>query len=159
MTARIVLITATLIVALMLTMLPLPEMAGPFRPDWVTMVVLYWAIALSPRFGLAVPFIAGLLLDVAQGALLGQNALGMVLAAAFVIHNHQRLRVYPLLQQAVVVAVLLTAKQGLVLWTSGLADRAPDNPWLYFGAPALALVFWPVVFVLLRDLRRRYQVV
>ncbi len=156
--ARIVLVAATLIAALMLAMMPLPEVAQPFRPDWVTMVVLYWAIALSPRFGLAVPFVAGLLLDVAQGALLGQNALGMILAAAFVIHNHQRLRFYPLFQQAIVITVLLAAKQGLVLWTSGLADRAPTDPWLYFGAPALALVFWPVLFVLLRDLRRRYQV-
>jgi len=158
MTARIVWITATLIAALMLTMLPLPEVIEPFRPDWVTMVVLYWAVALAPRFGLAVPFIAGVLLDVAQGTLLGQNALGLILAAAFVIHNHQRLRVYPLFQQALVITVLLAVKQGLVLWTSGLADRAPDNPWPYFGAPALALVFWPVIFVLLRDLRRRYQV-
>ncbi|PSQ91505.1 MAG: rod shape-determining protein MreD [Proteobacteria bacterium SW_6_67_9] len=158
MTARVVAVVATLAVALMLAMLPLPELVQPLRPDWVTMVVLYWAIALQPRFGLAVPFGAGLLLDVAQGTLLGQNALGTLLAAAFVMHHHQRMRVYPLTQQAVVVALLLAAKQALVLWTSGLAGRAPDDPWPFFGGPALALVFWPVVFVLLRDLRRRYQI-
>lgn len=148
----------TLIVALMLVMVPLPDAAEPFRPDWVTMVVLYWAIALPPRFGLTVPWIAGLLLDVARGSLLGQNALGIVLVAAFAIREHQRLRVFPVAQQAVVVTVLLLVKQALVLWISGMAGRAPDNLWLYFASPLLTLVFWPVVFVLLRDVRRRYAV-
>lgn len=151
------LVPGSLIVSLMLVMVPLPEAAEPFRPDWVTMVVLYWAIALPPRFGLALPWIAGLLLDVTRGALLGQNALGVVLVAAFAIREHQRLRQFPIAQQAVVVTVLLLIKQALVLWISGMAGRAPDTLWLYFASPLLALVFWPVVFVLLRDLRRRYQ--
>jgi rod shape-determining protein MreD len=151
------LVPGSLIVSLMLVMVPLPEPAEPFRPDWVTMVVLYWAIALPPRFGLALPWIAGLLLDVTRGALLGQNALGVVLVAAFAIREHQRLRQFPIAQQAVVVTLLLLVKQALVLWISGMAGRAPDTLWLYFASPLLALVFWPVVFVLLRDLRRRYQ--
>ena len=147
----------SLIVALMLVMVPLPEGTEPFRPDWVTMVVLYWAIALPPRFGLTVPWVAGLLLDVTRGALLGQNALGVVLVAAFAIREHQRLRVFPVAQQAVVVTVLLMIKQALVLWISGMTGREPDNLWLYFASPLLTLVFWPVVFVLLRDARRRFQ--
>ena len=157
MSPRWWLVPGTLIVALMLSMVPLPEIAEPFRPDWVTMAVLYWAIALPPRFGLTIPWIAGLLLDVARGDLLGQNALGTVLVAAFAIREHQRLRVFPVVQQAIVVTVLLVIKQALVLWISGMVGRAPDNLWLYFASPLLALVFWPVVFVLLRDLRRRYQ--
>ena len=152
------LVPGSLVVALMLVMVPLPEGAEPFRPDWVTMVVLYWAIALPPRFGLAVPWIAGLLLDVAHGALLGQNALGVVLVAAVAIREHQRLRVFPVAQQAVVITVLLVLKQALVLWISGMVGRAPEDLWLYFASPLLTLVFWPVVFILLRDLRRRYQV-
>ena len=157
MSPRWWLVPGTLIVALMLVMVPLPEGAEPFRPDWVTMVVLYWAIALPPRFGLTVPWIAGLLLDVAQGQLLGQNALGIVLVAAFAIREHQRLRVFPVAQQAIVVTLLLVFKQALVLWISGMVGRAPDDLWLYFASPLLTLVFWPVVFILLRDLRRRYQ--
>ena len=158
MSPRWWLVPGSLIMALMLVMVPLPEEAEPFRPDWVTLVVLYWAIALPPRFGLTLPWIAGLLLDVTHGALLGQNALGVVLVAAFAIREHQRLRVFPLAQQAVVVTILLVFKQAIVLWISGMAGRAPDNLWLYFASPLLTLVFWPVIFTLLRDLRRRYQV-
>lgn len=152
------LIPLTLAVALMLAMVPLPEAAAPFRPDWVTLVALYWAMALPQRFGLTFAWIAGILLDVSQGALLGQNALGAVIVVAFALQYHQRLRVAPITQQTLIVTILLLLKQALVLWTSGLAGRAPDTPWLYLAAPLTALIFWPLLFVVLRDLRRRYQV-
>ena len=151
------LIPLTLLLALMLVMVPLPTGVEPFRPDWVTLVALYWAIALPQRFGLTIAWSAGLLLDVSQGAMLGQNALAIVLVVAFAIRMHQRLRVAPIAQQAFIIMLLLLIKQALVLWTSGMAGRAPADPWLYFAAPLTALVFWPVLFVVLRDLRRRYQ--
>lgn len=158
MSARWWLIPLTLVAALMLVMVPLPAVAEPLRPDWVTLVALYWAIALPQRFGLSLAWIAGLLLDVSQGALLGQHALGTVLVTAFAIRQHQRLRVSPVAQQAVVVMLLLLCKQGLVLWISGMVGRAPVNPWLHFVSPVVALALWPVIFVLLRDVRRRYQI-
>lgn len=157
MTPRWWLIPATFIVALMLVMAPLPRIIEPLRPDWVTLVALYWAIALPERFGLAVAWIAGLLLDVSQGALLGQHALGVVLVTAIALRSHQRMRLSPLTQQAAFVTLLLLLKQSVVLWISGVIGRAPEDLWLYFASPLLALAFWPVVFVLLRDLRRRFQ--
>jgi rod shape-determining protein MreD len=156
--ARWWLVPLAVAVALMLVMLPLPEIVEPLRPDWVALVVLYWAVALPERFGLVFAWCAGLLLDVTTGALLGQHALGLVLIAAIALRVHQRLRVFPLPHQALVIVALVFFKQVIVLWTSGIAGRAPEEPWLYMLAPLTALVFWPIVFVILRDLRRRYGV-
>lgn len=158
MNARWWLVPLTVIVALMLVMLPLPEVVEPVRPDWVTLVVLYWAIALPQRFGLVFAWVAGILLDVTTGTLLGQHALGLVLVTAIALRLHQRLRVFPLPHQALVMVALVFFKQVLVLWTSGVAGRAPEETWLYLVAPLTALVFWPIVFVILRDLRRRHGV-
>ncbi|NIR61524.1 MAG: rod shape-determining protein MreD, partial [Gammaproteobacteria bacterium] len=96
-------VPGTVAVALMLAMVPLPEAVDSLRPDWVALVVLYWAIALPQRFGLLFAWIAGLLLDVSMGTLLGQHALGLVLVAAVALRLHQRLRLFPLAQQALVV--------------------------------------------------------
>lgn len=158
MNARWWLVPLTLAAALMLVMLPLPETIEPMRPDWVALVVLYWAIALPQRFGLVFAWVAGLLLDVTTGALLGQHALGLVLIAAIALRLHQRLRVFPLPHQAMVVIALLFFKQVIVLWSSGVAGRAPEDVWPYLLAPVTALAFWPIVFMILRDLRRRYGV-
>lgn len=158
MNARWWLVPATVAVALMLVMMPLPESLEPLRPDWVALVVLYWVIAVPQRFGLAFAFVAGLLVDVSVGAMLGQNALGLVLVVAIAQRLHQRIRLFPLAQQALVVAVLLLLKQIVVLWSSGVAGRAPGEAWIYLVAPLLALLFWPIAFLILRGFRRRFGV-
>lgn len=158
MNARWWLVPATVAVALMLTMVPLPEAIEPLRPDWVALVVLYWAIAVPERFGLVFAWTAGLLLDVSTGTLLGQHALALVLVVAIALRLHQRLRLFPPAQQTLVIVVLLFFKQVVVLWTSGVTNRAPEEAWMHMLAPLLALAFWPLVFIILRDLRRRHGI-
>jgi len=144
----------TIIVAFMLAMMPLPEWAVAFRPDWVTLVLIYWTMALPASIGVTVAWFAGLMLDVSHGALLGQHALGLVLVI-YVIHSqHQRLRVASLLQQAIVIFFLILVKQALVLWVSGIMGHAPDT-WLYFMPSLTSALFWPWVYIILRDLRRK----
>ena len=146
----------TMIVALMLVMLPLPDWAQPFRPDWVTLVMIYWVMALPENVGVTVAWIFGLLLDVAQGAILGQHALGLVLVAYVVMLQYQRIRVFSLIQQAMVVFVLLLIKQLLVLWVSGIVGQAPEDIVSYFLPSLVGAVIWPWLFVILRDIRRRF---
>ncbi|MCK4708547.1 MAG: rod shape-determining protein MreD, partial [Gammaproteobacteria bacterium] len=64
-------ILISLVIALMLNMLPLPEWANYARPDLVTLVLIYWAMALPQIAGVFLAFIFGLLLDVSQSTLLG----------------------------------------------------------------------------------------
>ena len=147
----------TLIGAFMLAIMPLPDWAVEFRPDWVTLVLIYWAMALPTRIGVTIAWFAGLLLDVSYGTLMGQHAVGMVLVI-FVIHKqHQRLRVASLLQQAIVIFFLLLLKQLLTLWVDGMLGRAPDN-WLYFMPTVTSTLLWPWTYLILRDLRRKFTV-
>ena len=154
-TLRIVLIT--IIGAFMLAIMPLPDWAVEFRPDWVTLVLIYWAMALPTRIGVTTAWFTGLLLDVSYGTLMGQNAVGMVLVI-YVIHmQHQRLRVASLLQQAIVIFFLLLIKQLLSLWVDGMLGRAPDS-WLYFMPTITGTLLWPWTYLILRDLRRKFSV-
>jgi len=89
-------ITLSTLIALGLTILPLPDVLDAFRPDFVVLVVLYWAIVSPQSGGLALPFFAGLALDVIQGVVLGQHALALVLMAAWTTNIRLRLRVFPL---------------------------------------------------------------
>ncbi len=146
----------TMILALMLVMLPLPDWAQAFRPDWVTLVMIYWVMALPENVGVTVAWIFGLLLDVAQGAILGQHALGLVLVAYLVMLQYQRIRVFSLLQQSLVIFVLLMIKQLLVLWVNGIVGQAPEEIFRYFLPSFVGAIIWPWLFVILRDIRRRF---
>ena len=145
----------TVISAFTLAIMPLPDWAIDFRPDWVTLVLIYWAMALPASIGVTVAWMAGLMLDVSHGAVLGQHALGLVIVIYVINAQHQRLRVASLLQQAIVIFVLLFFKQLLSLWVTGIMGRAPDS-WLYFMPSLTSALLWPWLYIILRDLRRKF---
>ena len=96
-------ILITFLVAMLLMILPLPEWARPFRPQWVTLTLVYWCIALPHRFGVGTGFSLGIVLDVLTGTLLGQHALGLSLVAFIAVQLHARIRVFPFWQQSLAV--------------------------------------------------------
>jgi rod shape-determining protein MreD len=150
-------ITTSIVVALMLTILPLPNWAQSYRPEWAALVVLYWCMALPERVGVGIAWIVGILLDVLKGSLLGQHALGLAVIAYLAISLHQRIRVYPLSQQALTILMLLALFQLLVLWFDGITGQ-PAKDWSYWMPSITSMILWPWVFVILRDLRRRFKV-
>ena len=150
-------IALTFIVALMLTMLPLPDWAMFLRPEWATMVLIYWCMALPQRVGVAVGWCVGLLLDVIHGAVLGQYALALSLVAYITLSLHQRLRIYPLAQQALVILMLLLLQQLLVIWIKGFLGQSPES--LQYWLPSFtSMLLWPWMFLILRDVRRNFRV-
>lgn len=150
-------IAASFVVALMLTMMPLPEWAHALRPQWVTMVLIYWCMALPARVSVGWGWIMGVLLDVAYGTVLGQHALALMLIAYVVTMLYQRLRLFPQSQQAIIVALLILMQLLISLWIKGISGIAPERGSYWLTAVSTALL-WPWIFVLLRDLRRKFQV-
>jgi rod shape-determining protein MreD len=69
----------SLIVALILMILPLPDWAQMYRPNWMALVLIYWSMALPRRVGLWFAFFSGIVLDTSLGTLLGQHTLALVI--------------------------------------------------------------------------------
>lgn len=150
-------IFASFVVAIMLTLVPLPDWAAYLRPEWVSLVVIYWCMALPERVGVGIAWVAGLFLDVIHGAVMGQYAMALALVAYFTLNLHQRLRVFPLMQQMFMVLLLVLFQQLVVIWIKGFIGESPDS--LRYWLPSLtSMLLWPWLFVILRDLRRKHQV-
>ncbi|WP_019023748.1 MULTISPECIES: rod shape-determining protein MreD [unclassified Thioalkalivibrio] len=149
------LIALTLVVALALSIVPIPDALPPARPEWLLLALVYWIMAFPQRFGVLTAFIMGLLLDALYGQLLGQNAIALAVVAYIVLQIHPRLRVYPVWQQAIVVAVLTALYKLLALWPQGAIGLPPGSAW-YWAPVATSALVWPLIFVLLRDMRRRW---
>jgi rod shape-determining protein MreD len=144
-------------VAFALTMLPLPDWSEVARPEWVALVVIYWCLALPERIGVGMAWVAGLLLDVIHGAILGQYALALALIAYFTLHFYQRIRIYRIWQQALVVLMLILSEQLLIIWIKGTVDQAPESLLYWLPSISTALI-WPWSYHILRDLRRKFRV-
>ncbi|MEE8234313.1 MAG: rod shape-determining protein MreD [Gammaproteobacteria bacterium] len=147
----------SLLIAFLLTALPLPHWADDWRPAWVAMVLIYWCMALPERIGISIAWCLGLLLDVQQGALLGQNALGLAMIAYFVIQIHKRFRLFPLVQQSCLVGFIIIFYLLISSWVRGIMGIPPQT-WTYWMPAISSMVLWPWLFVILRDIRRLYNV-
>jgi rod shape-determining protein MreD len=144
-------------VAFLLAAYPLPVDLRWARPEWVTLVLIYWTIALPQRVGIVVAFSAGLLLDVLEGSVLGQNALSLSVVTYLALVLYQRLRVFNMLQQASVIFVMVGINQLVSQWVQNLTGVGAVS--LLFLVPAfLSALLWPAVLTVLRGLRRRFQV-
>jgi len=150
-------ILASFIMALVLTILPLPEWARPFRPAWHSLVLIYWCIATPQRVGVGIGWFLGLTIDVMTNTLLGQHAMELAITAFIAVKLHRRMRLFPLWQQALGIFLLLMLEETLSLIVMGAIHR-PAPALSYWASPLIGMLLWPWVFIILRDLRQRFKV-
>lgn len=147
-------VLGTLIVALMLTMLPLPKAVEAFRPDWLALVLIFWVMMLPRGMSVGAAWMAGIVLDVAQGTLLGQHALALCVVAAITARFHLQMRVFPVSQMTATVLALLALYQFLLFWINGVAGvTAPAVH--YWGPLVTGTILWPILSVMLSGIRYR----
>lgn len=150
-------ILVSFFVAYVLAVLPLPRWLLAARPEWLALALIYWVIALPHRVGILSALVLGVLMDVVEGAVLGQNALALVVVALLSLMLYQRLRVFSLSQQVAVVFVLVGIHQLICQWVQNLEGAGATD--FAFLLPALtSALLWPVALHSLRALRRRYRV-
>lgn len=146
-------IILTFIIAIMLMLMPLPDWAQAYRPEWLMLVLIYWCMALPNKVGIGIAWILGLCVDVIQGALLGQHAIGFAITAYIAIRFHQRVRNYPLHQQSLFVGMILLPYMSISLWILGILGEDPKS-WLYWAPVVTSVLIWPWIYLVMRAIRR-----
>jgi rod shape-determining protein MreD len=114
-------------------------------------------LALPDNISVGIAWVIGLFMDVLQGTLLGQHALAFAVVAYFIVKFHARIRLYPIWQKTLVVFFLTLVYLGLIYWVQGLMGLSPHSHEFWLPAISSALL-WPMVFILLRDLRQKFNV-
>ena len=155
MTGRLPVIV-TIILSIMLMVMPLPEWAEPFRPDWVALTLIYWAMMMPRTWSVGSAWMVGIVVDVAQGTILGQHALALCLVVFVTVRFHLLMRVFPMQQLTATVFALLTLYQFMLFWINGAAGI--DVPLSsYWGPVITGTLFWPVMMAFLSGIRMRVQ--
>ena len=147
----------TFILGFVLSAIPLPDTIVDWRPCWLAMFLIYWCMALPERVGIASAWFLGLLFDVQQSFILGQHALGFTFLAYIIIKNHKRMRVYPLLQQSLVVCLYLIIFQAIMLLVM-LLSKTITYTWFYWVPAFTSMLIWPWLFIFMRDFRRKNNI-
>ena len=144
----------SLLLALLLGLLPLPDPIAPLRPYWLALVLAYWLLETPDWAGMGVAFVIGTFGDLTFGTLIGEQALRLVVIAFLVQRFRARLRFFPLWQQSVAVFALLVNDRVIAAGVRmTLGEGLPR--WSFWLSPLLALALWPWLVLLLDTLRLR----
>ncbi len=145
-------IALTLLLGLAVNMLPLGR--SPAMPDLLALTLVFWNVHQPRRVSVGMAFLFGLLLDVHQGALLGQHALAYTLLSYLAVTIHRRLLWFGVLAQALQVLPVFMAVHLVSLAVRLLAGGMFPG-WGIFLAPVFEALLWPVASLLLLAPQRR----
>ncbi|HTQ98547.1 MAG TPA: rod shape-determining protein MreD [Candidatus Acidoferrum sp.] len=151
-------IVLSLIFASVLAIVPIPQWLELWRPDWVSLVLIYWVMALPHRVGMVIGWSVGLLVDVLKGTLLGLNAGVFTLFAYIALTLYQRLRMFTPLQQSVTIMMLVATGQLIVFWVQTATGQNTADNLTFIVCAFTSALMWPLVFVGLRFCRRTFHV-
>jgi rod shape-determining protein MreD len=149
-------VIACIVAALMLAIAPMPDWASPFRPDWVALTLIYWAMTLPRTYSIGTAWIVGIVLDVAQGTLLGQHAIALCFVAYIAVKFHLQFRVFPTSQMSATVFAILAFYQFILFWVNGVAGvNAPAVT--YWGPVITGALIWPLLALVFGGVRYRVR--
>jgi rod shape-determining protein MreD len=147
-------VTGTVVLALILAVVPLPDGIDAARPDLLLLLVIYWALSAPRIAGLTFAWLCGLAIDVVKGTTLGQHALAFLVVGYFTHKFQLRLRVFPISQQTLYVFALLFFYQFLVFWLDGIIGQ-PVTTWMRWLPVLSGALLWPVLVAILDTWNRR----
>ncbi len=148
-------ILITIILGLFISLITLP--LGYYAPEWMLLIVIYWAIAVPSNNKLFIAFLIGIIADIVYGQILGISSLFYVLLVYFILRLYNSLRYMTIAQQAVVIFIFIFLKQHLLVWAYFIIDRNIDYQALIVGSLVSASI-WPLIYYSLRFIRRKFNI-
>ncbi len=127
------------------------------RPDWVLLVSAFWLLALPERFGLLTCWVLGLFQDILHSAILGQHAFSLVVLAYIFQVSYQRLRMFGLYRQAILLALLCLFRVLVDQWAQSI-NGVNEGSWWVFLPVLTTAAMWLLLRPLLRRLQQVFEV-
>jgi rod shape-determining protein MreD len=142
------LMCASFLVALLLSVYPLPMEWRWWRPEFVLMVAIYWVVVMPFSISLATLCGLGLFQDLLESTPFGQHSLGIIVVAYLCLFSYQRLRNFNLAKQMLAMFAMIAIAQLTDNWVQGMAGRPLAGMSFIYAAISSALA-WPLVRFLL----------
>lgn len=143
----------SLLVAFIFHLFPWTGQGIILRPDFMLVVLLYWLLRAPHVCNIGTAWVAGLLVDLATGSLLGQYALTFTLTAFFALLYQRRIVLFNKWQLAAYVFALLLFGRLAILLVKELAGN--EHPgWHYFWPILTGILLWQAMLLVFGAITR-----
>jgi rod shape-determining protein MreD len=147
------LLVKIVIIAFITGAISLPSFLELCSPFWLLLFFTYWLIYTDSKKIYTSALLLGLMLDILQGGILGQNALSLILSSAFILNVKKSFFVSNLTTQQVYIffASLIYLITFLLIHIS---VQGLEIKWLVLLSPLTGSVLWPFIRFLLAKLKQ-----
>lgn len=130
------------LIAFILTIIPVPHAIAVFRPPWVLMFVLYIQFFLPSYFRVTWVLFLGLSLDIVLASVIGEHAFALLLTSWFATSKARRFHFFSIAQQMLLIAIFCFIYQLVLVLID--ASLGYNNEISYAaGTVFIAMLFWP----------------
>ena len=152
---NLVFVWSIMLLTIMMTIMPLPDFFHGIRIEWVSLAIIFFSMMNVSLMGVIAAWTIGLLLDLLQGGLLGENALIFSIISFLSYRFRLQIRVYPDWQLVIVTLFLLSFGNLVSLWIRGFSGRIlfVTEEWLSI---LIAALIWPIFMRLLEILQNYF---
>ena len=149
---RMLLLSKISIIALIIGAISLPLVIELSSPLWMLVCFVYWVIYTDGKWIYRSALILGLLMDVLQGGILGQNALALVISTAFILYVKKSFFVSNITTQQVYI-FLGSLIYLITFLLTHILVQGFDFSWLILISPLSSAIMWPVIRFILSKLK------
>jgi len=152
---NLIFVWSMMLLTTMMTIMPLPNFFYGIRIEWISLAVIFFSMMNVSLMGVIAAWAIGLLLDLLQGGLLGENALILSVISYLSYRFRFQVRVYPDWQLMIVTLFFLSFGNLISLWIRGFSGRIIfiTEEWLSILITAL---IWPIFMRLLQMLQNYF---
>ena len=150
--SSLLLLTKITIIALIIGAISLPSILEIVSPFWMLIFFIYWIIYTDTKVLYLFALILGLLTDILQGSILGQNALALIISSAFIFSVKKSFYVSNLTTQQVYIFIASIIYL-IVLILTHIAIQGFDFSWLILLSAFTGSIIWPLVRLSLAKLK------
>ena len=151
--SQFILLLKITLLAFIVGAIALPSLIEMVSPFWLLLFFIYWLIYSDSNGIYSSAFVLGILLDVFQGGILGQNALALVISSAFILSVKKSFFVSNLTTQQVYVFIASIIYL-IVFLITHISVQGLQIQWLVLFIPFTGAILWPVVRFLLAKLKQ-----
>ena len=151
--SQFILLLKITVLAFIVGAIALPSLIAMVSPFWLLLFFIYWLIYSDSNGIYSSAFVLGILLDVFQGGILGQNALALVISSAFILSVKKSFFVSNLTTQQVYVFIASLIYL-IVFLITHISVQGLQIQWLVLFVPFTGAILWPVVRFLLAKLKQ-----
>ena len=151
--SQFILLLKITVLAFIVGAIALPSLIEMVSPFWLLLFFIYWLIYSDSNGIYSSAFVLGILLDVFQGGILGQNALALVISSAFILSVKKSFFVSNLTTQQVYVFIASLIYL-IVFLITHISVQGLQIQWLVLFVPFTGAILWPVVRFFLAKLKQ-----